>query len=246
MKKTITLIALTVMTLLSNLPNVGAQKRTDIRLRVTIESLGSEMIISDGKGDYVDGEQGVSATLASGGEGDFIMDPTNAGSPNPRALFFNFSQKIASGAIPNPWDAAGWVAIDTYLNFNSINTVAINPDPNAYELRTGGFGQLYASTRNKSYDNLKFLPDPSAANYTVINTPNVTSYIEVRHPDCNTWILTPQTVGYIDSGYGSGSGAVAGLINIPNTSKGGTIQSVGQYLMPFKLTLTRKTPIACP
>ena len=246
MKKTFTLVALAVMTLLSNLPIAGAQKRTDISLRVTIESLSFDMIISDGRGDYVDGEQGVSATLGSGGIRDFIMDPTNNGSPDPRALFLNFSQKIANGAIPNPWDQAGWVAIDTYLNFNSINTVAVNPDPNAYELRAGGFGQLYASTSNKSYYNLKFLPDPSAPNYPVINTPNVTSYIEVRHPDCNTWILTPQIVGYLDSGYGSGSGAVAGLINIPTTPKGGTTQSVGQYLMPFKITLTRKTPITCP
>lgn len=244
MKITLTLFALMLMTMFSTLPIVGAQKMTDISLRVRIDNADPNMIIGDGRGDYVDGEQGVSAKLQNGFN-DFLMDPTNSSSANPRALFFNFSQKIASGAVANPWEGAGWVAIDTYLNFNSINSVAVNPDPNAYELRTGGFGQLYAPVSNKSYFNVKFLPDPSAVNYPFINTPNVTSYIEVRHPDCNTWILTPQIVGYIDSGYGSGAGAVSGVVTIPTTPKG-TTQSVGQYLMPFRITLTRKTPITCP
>jgi hypothetical protein len=236
MKKAITLFALAAMLMIASFPVVEAQKRpsTDIRLRVTIDSSAGYNIVSDGRGDYVDGEQGVSAILQSGG--DFLMDPTNSQSPNPRALVFNFSQRIASGAIANPWN--GQVAqIDTYLNFDGINLVPVGE----VRLETGGFHQLYHPTSNKSYFNLKFLPDPTAGNYLPINTPNVTSYVEVSHPDCNTWIMTPQAISH--SG-GTGFGVVSGLINFPTSPKGGTVKSAGQYHMPFKITLTRKTPVA--
>jgi hypothetical protein len=236
MKRAITLFALAAMLTTASLPVVEAQNRPspDIPLRVTIDSSPGYNIVSDGRGDYVNGEQGVSAVLQAGG--DFLMDPTNSQSPTPRALIFNFSQRIATGDMANPWEGLA-VQIDTYLNFDGINLVPVG----TVMLKTGGFGQLYHSTSNKSYFNLKFLPDPTAANYAVINTPNVTSYIEVSHPDCNTWILTPQAVSH--SG-GTGVGAVSGLINIPTSTKGGTVKRVGQYLMPFKITLTRKNPVA--
>lgn len=174
MKKTITLIALAVMTFLSSLPIAEAQKKpsSNISVRVTIENSSGYMIFSDGRGDYVDGELGVSATIASSGEGDFLMDPSNSQSTNPRALWFDFSQKIASGDIPNPWEGQT-VQIDTYLNFNGINTVPVGE----VQLRTGGFGQLYSSTSNKSYFNLKFLPTNSTGpnpNLPLINSPNET------------------------------------------------------------------------
>lgn len=106
----------------------------------------------------------------------------------------------------------------------------------AVEDRSGGFG-LFPGGR-ASY-RLAFNPNyPDAPNFTVINDPNWTSAVEVNHPDCNTWILTPKPAPYADFGYGSGSGAVGALI--------GGSSSTGQYLMPFHITLTRKTPITCP
>lgn len=241
MKKTLSVVALAGMMLCSSISIVGSGKppSPDIALRVTISGTpnapGAYSIVGDLGGDYVDGQEGVYAKFQIGnGSNDFIMDPTDRGATAPRALWFDFSDKIADGNIANPWYGLGLRKIDTYLNFNNVYTVQVG----SVEERTGGFGQLFAGSGKKVNYAVKFNPDPSAPNYTIINTPNFTATVEVSHPDCNTWILTPKAVTYSDSGYGSGSGPVAALISAPN--------STGQYLMPFQITLTRKTVISCP
>jgi hypothetical protein len=142
------------------------------------------------------------------------------------------ADKIADGTVANPWYGSGFTSIDSYLNFNDIYGVPVG----AVEDRSGGFGIFpggrvtYRLASNPNY--------PAAPNFTLINTPNVTSAVEVNHPDCNTWILTPKPAPYADFGSGSGSGTVGALISGSS--------SAGQYLMPFQITLTRKTPITCP
>lgn len=240
MKKTVSIIALAVAFLCSSVSIAGAGKppSSDVALKVTIagdpNAPGAYSIVGDGRGEYVDGVAGVYAKFQIGnGTNDFIMDPTNSGAPAPRALWFDFSDKIADGTIANPWYGLGHRQIDTYLNFNNVYTVPVG----TVQERTGGFGQLFSGSKKVNYA-VKFNPDPSAPNYTIINTPNFTATVEVSHPDCNTWILTPKAVPYAEHGYGSGSGAVSALIGAPN--------SAGQYLMPFQITLTRKTLISCP
>jgi hypothetical protein len=240
MKKTVSLVAIAVALLYSSSPVVGSGKppSSDVALRVTVEGNpnmpGLFSIVGDGR-DYVDGEEGVYAVFqVDNGTNDFIMDPTNTRATAPRAFWFNFADKIADGNIANPWYGSGFTQIDTYLNFNEIYTVPVG----TVGERSGGFGQLFAAGNKKTSYAVKFNPNnPGAVNFTLINTPNYTSAVEVNHPDCNTWILTPKSASYGDFGYGSGSGAVCALISAPNTS--------GQYLMPFQITLTRKTPINC-
>lgn len=239
MKTTVLLFALAVVLLVSSLPIVGSGKppSSDVALRVTIEGQANDdppstnAIVGDGR-EYVDGQEGVYAKFqVDNGTNDFIMDPTDRGVTNPRAFWFNFSNQIDDGNIANPWFGRGLTKIDTYLNFNEIYNVPLGTSE-----RSGGFGQLFAAGNKKVSYRLAFNPNyPAAPNFTLINTPNFTSPIEVDHRDCNTWILTPKPVSY--SG-GSEPGAVATLISAPN--------SAGQYLMPFKITLTRKTPISCP
>jgi hypothetical protein len=237
-KRIVSLVAISVALLYSSNPVVVSARppSVNVPLRVTIEGNpnmpGAYSVVGDGR-DYVDGEEGVSALLSSS-TNDFLMDPTNRGVSNPRALWFIFSDKIADGNIANPWFGAGPTKIDSYLNFNEILTVPVG----TIQERSGGFG-LYPSKKT-SYA-VRFNPNnPSAPNFALINDPNFTAAVLVSHPDCNTWILTPKaTTPYADFGYGSGTGAVCTLISFsPN--------SAGQYLMPFQITLTRKTPIACP
>lgn len=240
MKKTVSLVAIAVALLYSSNPVVGSAKppSSDVALRVTVEGNpnmpGLFSIVGDGR-DYVDGEEGVYAVFqVDNGTNDFIMDPTNTRATAPRAFWFNFADRIADGNIANPWYGSGFTKIDTYLNFNEIYTVPVG----TVEERSGGFGQLFAAGNKKVSYRLAFNPNyPAAPNFTLINTPNATSAVEVNHLDCNTWVLTPKPAPYADGGYGSGSGAVGALISAPNTT--------GQYLMPFQITLTRKAPIVC-
>jgi len=239
MKRTVLLVAL-ALTLLYSTNSAAVPKgppSSDVALRVTVEGNpnmpGSYSLVGDGR-DYVDGQEGVYAKFqVDNGTNDFIMDPTNTGVSSPRAFWFNFSQKIADGNIANPWYGLGMTKIDTYLNFNEIYTVPVG----AVQERSGGFGQLFPAGSKKTSYRLAFNPNyPPAPNFELINTPNDTAPIQVDHPDCNTWILTPKPVPYADFGFGSGSGAVAALISAPNTT--------GQYLMPFQITLRRVVP--CP
>lgn len=238
MKKIVSLVAIAVALLYSSNPVVGKPPSSDVALKVTVEGNpnmpGLYGIVGDGR-DYVDGQEGVYAKFqVDNGTNDFIMDPTDRGVSMPRAFWFNFADKIADGNIANPWFGSGFTKIDTYLNFNEIFNVPLGTSE-----RSGGFGQLFAAGSKKVSYRLAFNPNyPAAINFTLINTPNWTSAVEVNHPDCNTWILTPKPAPYADNGYGVGSGAVAALISAPN--------STGQYLMPFQITLTRKTLISCP
>lgn len=209
----------------------------DVPLKVTIEgnpnAPGSDRIVGDGR-DYVDGQEGVYARFqVDNGSNDFNMNPTDKVVKAPRAVWFDFSSKIADGTVANPWFGKGLTQINSFLNFDQVYTVPVDPY-NAY-LRLGGFGQLTYSHSQTIYK-VVFQPE-STDNYTVVNTPNYVAFLEVRHPDCNTWIITPQIVSYGDFGYGSGSGAVSALI-VPFGP------STGQYLMPFKITLTRLTPVS--
>lgn len=236
MKRIVSLVAIAVALMYPSNPVVGAKKPQglNVPLRVTVqgnpnipESYG---VVGDGR-DYVDGEEGVSAVFQDG-TNDFLMDPKTLRVTAPRALWFNFADKIADGTIANPWYGSGFTSIDSYLNFKDIYSVPVG----AVEDRSGGFGIFPGG---KTSYRLAFNPNyPDAPNFTLINTPNFTSAVEVNHPDCNTWILTPAPAPYAEQGYGSGSGAVGGFIS-------GT-SSTGQYLMPFQITLTRKTPITCP
>src|SRR5262249_31797648 len=158
---------------------------------------------ADAAGVYEDGKDGVYARFQIGnGTNDFIMDPTDKRVAAPRGLYFNFVDQIALGDAPNPWAGTSPVKIDTYLNFDAVYTVPVQ----GTLITKGGFGQL--NSGNKTY-RATFNPDPNGQNSAAINDPNSTSSIIVTHPDCNTWVITPDlTTPYI----GGGMGAVSGLI----------------------------------
>ena len=237
MKKTVSLVSLALTLLLSSNSAVGSKNPSspDVALRVTIEGNpnmpGLFSVVGDGR-DYVDGQEGVYAKFQVGnGTNDFIMDPTNSGVSSPRALWFNFADKVAGGNIANPWYGVGMTKIDTYMNFNEVYTVPVG----TIQERSGGFGQLFPSNSKRTSYHLAFNPNyPPAPAFALINNPNDTAPIQVDHPDCNTWILTPVPVPYADFGFGTGSGAVGALISAPNTT--------GQFLMPFQITLRRVVP----
>ena len=237
MKKIVSLVAIAVALLYSSSHVVGSGRppSNNVALRVTVDGNpnmpGAYSIVGDGR-DYVDGEEGVSAQFQDV-TNDFLMDPMVRTVAAPRAFWFIFSDKIADGTVANPWYGVGPTTIDSYLNFTNIYSVPVG----TVQERSGGFG-LYPD--KKSFYRVVFNPNnPAAPNFTLINTPNYTAAVEVNHPDCNTWILTPKaTTPYADFGYGNGAGPVCALIKPPNTA--------GQYLMSFRITLTRKTPIACP
>lgn len=241
---------------LSSISN-GQHQSSDIPLKVRIEgnpntytTASPYQIIGDGVGTadqtagvYEDGKDGVYARFQIGnGTNDFIMDPTDRRVTAPRTLYFDFTNRISPGTVSNPWYGLGLVKIDTYLNFDQVYTVPVGGT-----LRTnGGFGQLI--TGNQNY-RVAFNPDPSGPNFNILNTPNYTAPLVVTHPDCNTWEITPDVVAYnqYDNNgnvIGSGIGAVSGMFIF--ATKSSPIMSTGQYLMPFRITLTRKTPISCP
>ena len=81
MKRMVSLLAIVVMFLLaSSIPGSGkGPPPPDIAVRVTVagepDALGGYSVVSDDRGAYVDGEQGVLAKIASG-LGQFAFDPS--------------------------------------------------------------------------------------------------------------------------------------------------------------------------
>lgn len=239
MKKMLSLVALMVLVLLgSSIPGSGkGPPPPDIPVRVTVAGTANSpagySIVSDGIGDYVDGQQGVSAVVA--GNGSFAMDPTANTVTSPRALWYDFSNRIAVGTSPNPWFGQGLVKLDSQLQTNYVGTVPVGGVLES----DGRFGEIYNGTGKKlSTYRVVFNPNPNGPNYQTVNYPNLTSPVVVTHPDCNTWILSPKVIDY---GAGAGSGPVSSFVYFVDPP-----QSTGQYLMSYQLTLTRKVPITCP
>lgn len=210
-----------------------------IPLRVSLagsaNAPGGYRIVSDGR-DYVDGEEGVTARIE---DGRLVVDPITSTVPAPRYFWFDFSAKIADGVLTNPWGLPPYLkAIDSHVQINGIGSIPVG----ATEERSGGIGQFYAGTgRKQTMYRISFNPDLTGPFFEAVNTPNIVSTFSISHPDCNTWVITPTVVTYADNGYGAGSGAVAAFLYMLDSP-----QSTGQYLMPMQMTLTRKTPIACP
>jgi hypothetical protein len=244
MKKSLLPVVLFIIVVTCVFSAVGsgqAQKSkppADIPLRVTLAGSANApngyRIVSDGR-DYVDGLEGVTARI---GEDHLNVDPVTTTVAAPRTFWFDFSAKIADGTIQNPWGEAGLTAIDSYLQIDSVRSIAVG----ATEVRSGRIGQMYAGTgRKQTMYRVTFNPDPTGPNYSTVNSPNIVSAFQISHPDCNTWVITPTVVPYFNNGYGDGSGAVAAFVYASDPP-----QSTGQYLMPMQMTLTRKTPITCP
>lgn len=193
-------------------------------------------IVSDGRGDYVDGLEGVTAIIAGD---NLVVDPATSTVTAPRTFWFDFSAKIANGSLANPWGASGFSAIDGHFQINSFRSIAVG----ATEDRSGGIGQLYAGTgRKQTMYRIAFNPETTGPFFATVNYPNLVSTFRISHPDCNTWVITPTEVPYADFGYGSGSGAVAAFLYMLDPP-----QSTGQYMLPMQMTLTRKTTTnTCP
>jgi hypothetical protein len=241
MKRYAALIAIVVVFLLAtSIPGSGkGPPSPDIAVRVTIsgqpDALGGYSIVSDDRGAYVDGEQGVTAKVASGGLGQFTLDPATTTMTNPRAIWFDFSNKIANGTIANPWSGPYPVKLDCQMVADSVGSVPVGGTGET----DGRFGEIYAGPGKKEpMFRVVFNPDPNGPYFYTVNAPNTTSPIVVTHPDCNTWTLTPKVITY---GAGAGTGAVSSFVKFVDPAV-----SAGQYLMPYQVTLTRKVPITCP
>jgi hypothetical protein len=247
MKKSMLPVVLFVIVVTCVFSAVGsgqAQKNkppADIPLRVTLAGSANDdppsgyRIVSDGR-DYVDGLEGVIARI---GEDHLNIDPVTTTVAMPRTFYFDFSAKIADGSIPNPWGGPGLKAIDSYVQIDSVRSIAVGTTA----VRSGRIGQIYAGTgRKETMYRVTFNPDPAGPYFSTVNSPNIVSAFQVSHPDCNTWVITPTGALYTDPVDGSTrTGAVAAFVYASDPA-----QSTGQDLMPMQMTVTRKTPITCP
>lgn len=237
MKKFVPFYVIIVIAAFS-IATVGKGKPSnDIPLRVTVSGMannpGGFAIVSDGR-DYVDGEEGVQAII-DGSINRFVLDPTLTAAPAPRALWFDFSNKIANGTEANPFFGLGMKQIDSQISFDEVGTVPVG----ATEERVGRIGEIFAGNgRRQAMYRVVFNNDPNGLFYSTVNYPNLTSPLIVSHPDCNTWNITPKVVSY---NAGAGSGPVAAFVHFTDPAV-----STGQYLMPFQITLKRKVSITCP
>ncbi|MEK6325366.1 MAG: hypothetical protein AABN33_27310 [Acidobacteriota bacterium] len=246
------LIAILALGLL--LPLVGtAQKKptNNVDLKVSFRgAIGDpgvynpfgDKVISDGRGDYIDGVDGVAAKFwVDTTPNNFGLNLNQTKTSTPRFAYYDFSDQIypGDGLYTAPWTGYPQAFRSRFQVLHVYSLTAdcspgnlsfvcpageicgTDPDGTHYMRAPGDTGQL-ANGR----DNYVLRFHEGGDYDAVINHPSETVYFKVYHylsPE--RWVITPDT------------GSIGGLTLTTGPNR---THNAGQYIMPFEMTLTRK------
>ena len=228
-------------------PEVLAQKPpkcTDIPVRITLLANITATQVNRIYGDnanpnadtvYEDGVGNVYAKFQVCNSTNDLIINLNSTS---RHMNFAFTEVLAApGANSTP--PSGTVQV----KFSNINQVYEAP------VESGGsvtLQTLHASSWTVSSKTTWFrFANPNAVGYQggplleVANTPVNTSLINVSHPNCNTWFVSP------DGDANASDPMLKPRAALMQQLKGNTYVSAGQYSMPYTIKVERLTPITC-
>lgn len=191
-------------------PNARKSTGTDqIYLSVAIDNL---MLSHDGKGNYINGMDGISAKFESS-DGSFLLTTSNARNKNPRKLTFPQGDTYA---------------IDPNLSFNYLlNILANDVDPAPYKIQDIPIGGTQVMAMRIWGSNSKGTIEFRLLFNYGIGAGYVTDKVIVKRVDLTTW-----TVESTDSDT-SNPEATAALTG------GNNKDFKDYYSVPFKLTLTK-------
>jgi len=192
-------------------------------------------IRSDGLGDYVDGQAGVTAVIhdCPNGTGDATVNLSTK-----RPLTLDFRNVIYSNSSTPSW-AGSPVTGGGFLNIRNVMF-------NYNSLATYSFTTRFAVQLPVPYANYNFrMENPYAVaaftpNDANANTPCVGAIVNVVHYPATdatkeTWVAWPDSIASnCTAGY---SGSQAGTLLYSNTSP---MTNVGQFLVPFYITIRRQ------
>jgi hypothetical protein len=263
MKKSSVLIAILALGFCLPLIGTARNKTTNnVNLRVsfrgaigdpTVYNPYGDKLISDGRGDYMDGVDGVYAKfLVDNTPNDFSLNLDQGRTSTPRYAYYDFSDEIypGDGLYTAPWSsypqgfrsrfhvlhAYSLTADCSPSNANFIcpagELCGTDADGTHFMLTPGDTGQL---ANGRDYYVLRF---HEAGYSTVINHPCETVYFKVYHflsPE--RWEITPDTATCMTA---DGITHVGAIGTLTLTTGPNQFQNAGQYIIPFKLTLTRK------
>ncbi len=235
----------------------------DISLAVTFATPISPGISSDGLGAYVDGQSGVSAKIQICGT--YYDAVIQLGAQNStRNVTYDFSGSTVNyipGVTPQWTQSSSPFLAKPLFNVNQIadnvNLASSNPAyyrPGAnYTFTTymwnggitspdgGKYALMYVSSDPVSDTGFGFVNTSSS----VVNTPYSTSLVQVTHyaatgSSPETWVVVPiaNCSGTCDAD--QYPGVVATLLSVTSTRNTTTLTNVGQFNMPFQMTLTRR------
>jgi len=257
------LIAILALGLL--LPLVGtAQKKptNNVDLKVSFRgAIGDpgvynpfgDKVISDGRGDYIDGVDGVAAKFwVDTTPNNFGLNLNQTKTSTPRFAFYDFSDQIypGDGLYTAPWTSYPQAFRSRFQVFHVYSLTSdcspgagfvcpageicgTDPDGTHYMLAPGDTGQL-ANGR----DNYVLRFHEGGQFEAVINHPCETVYFKVYHflsPE--KWVITPDTGTCTTADGATHFGAIGALTLITGPNQ---MHNAGQYIMPFEMTLTRK------
>jgi hypothetical protein len=209
-----------------------------VSLRVSFEPAMSDLtacaVCGDGLGDYVDGVDGVSASLSRYGHLGFYF---HGGDASPRRVLFNYSDFYPlpnhpapdSSQLPNgPQSYGELVTFNAFTPYTPTQDMHVGDAPQC--LMTGWTIGQGSPVWNNNYhrDGTRFFD--SQTSYVV-----VTCVEQDGTGQCTKWELQP-----IASGCNSGTVAtLANVLTITSTKKSSTYADYGLWKTPFKLTLSR-------
>lgn len=220
-------------------------KCTDVPVRITLSANITATHVNHIYGDnsnpnadtvYEDGVGNVYAKFQiCNSTNDLILNLNSTA----RHMNFDFSDVLAApeagGTAP-----AGIVQV----KFSNINQVYEAPVDNggAVTLQT-----FHASSWTVSSKTTWFrFANPAAAGYQggplleAANTPENTSLVNVSHPDCNTWFISP------DGDANASDPLLRPRAALVQQLRGNNYVSAGQYSMPYSMKVERLVPISCP
>jgi hypothetical protein len=190
-----------------------------VPLIVTVETADSEgslcRILGDGRGAYVDGSQGVSASLNK--SGFLVINTQTAPYTPPRGVRYDFSMPVPPNTVIPPVDATAVLNLYLYTHTGVIQDVPVG-------------GTLCTSASVLFATDVNWTLRYSGASQFQ------TADLHVTHPDADTWIVEPL--------YCSASSAMETIAQLSFQPSGRrnppppTI--VGNYYVPFAMVLKRK------
>lgn len=229
-------LCLGIASLSASIERPGASQT--VSLRLSFETAMSDAtpcaVCGDGFGEYVDGVDGISASLSRYGHLAFYFQ---GGAAGPRRVLFSYLDFYPSpnhptpdpSQLPNgPQSYGELVTINAFTPYTPIQDMHVGDAPQC--LKTGWTLGQGSPVWNNNYhrDGSRFFD--AQTSYVV-----VTCVEQDATGKCTKWELEP-------SAGGCNSGTVATLANvlkITSTKKSSTYQDYGLWRLPFKVTLTR-------
>lgn len=194
----------------------GGGGQTPVALSVTIENTDSDInacdICSDGLGDYVDGQDGVSAQFDEWGN-----------------LIVSFGQRQVNFMFDN-------VDLPSGSHVSSYIATRFTPALQGLEDQQSVCAEMNWVFRDATDEyKLLFQRDGGGS----LDDVNASAWAVVTRVGPDTWSLEPRACDAPPDGRLSGEDYKAAIMSLPNRGKA-NVTSYGTEQMPFKLTLSRK------